>query len=118
MSYDVSFRVKVEGTDVWIPVGDCRANITYNVGELIRKSTGLPWKNEENNGLVKFVIISIKRGLDELRNNPEKYKQYEAKNGWGTVEGTISFFGEIMECWHDLVCDYEPLADVATFWIM
>ena len=25
MSYDISFRVKVEGTDAYIPVGECEA---------------------------------------------------------------------------------------------
>lgn len=117
MSYDVSFRVKVEGTDVWIPIGDCRANITYNVGELIRKSTGLPWVNEANNGFVKHVIVRIERGLDELRNHPEKYKSLESPNGWGTVEGTISFFEKLIDYWHTLLSDYESLADVATLWI-
>lgn len=118
MSYDISFRVKVEGTNMWIPIGDCRANITYNVGELIRESTGLPWVNEANNGFAKHVIIRIERGLDELQNHPEKYKPLESSNGWGTIEGTIRFFEEIIGCWKDLVCDYEPLADIATFWIM
>ena len=51
MSYDISFKVKVDGTDTYVPVGACNANITWNVGEIIRRSTGLEWKNEANNGL-------------------------------------------------------------------
>lgn len=45
MSYDISFRVKVEGLDKWVDVGDCDANITWNVRKIIELSTGLPWKN-------------------------------------------------------------------------
>lgn len=52
MSYDISFKVKVEGLeDTYIRVGSCDANITWNVREMIVKSTGLEWKNEQNNGL-------------------------------------------------------------------
>lgn len=33
MSYDISFRVKVEGTDRYLDTGYCDANITWNVRE-------------------------------------------------------------------------------------
>lgn len=83
MSYDISFKVKVEGIDEYVEVGDVDANITWNVGEMIRKSTGLEWKNEANNGLCRDVMVSIAKGYAELTAFPEKYKQYEAANGWG-----------------------------------
>ena len=51
MSYDIDFRVKVEGLeDRYVSVGECDANITWNLREMIVKSTGLEWKNERNNG--------------------------------------------------------------------
>ncbi len=52
MSYDISFKVKVEGLeDIYVRVGECDANITWNVREMIVKSTGLEWRNCKNNGL-------------------------------------------------------------------
>lgn len=119
MSYDIRFRVKVEGTDRYIDIGYCDANITWNVGEIIRLSTGLEWKNEANNGLVKDIIPCIERGLRELELNPAKYEPFEAPNGWGTVTGTKRFFREILANWHRL-CEWEgeEIANVATFWIM
>ena len=117
MSYDISFKVKVEGVDQYVCVGDCSANITWNVRKIIELSTGLPWHNEANNGLCKYIMPSIKRGLAELRNNPHKYKPYEAKNGWGTVEGTRRFFDDILCAWHELLINHPELEDVATFWI-
>lgn len=117
MSYDISFKVKVEGIDKWVRVGDCEANITWNVGEMIRVSTGLPWNNEENNGLCSEVIPKIRNGLRELISRSDYYRQYNAPNGWGTVESTIRFFREILQCWDNLK-KYEPdIAEVATFWI-
>ena len=41
MSYDISFKVKVEGVDAYVPVGACDANITWNARKIIEKSTGL-----------------------------------------------------------------------------
>ena len=117
MSYDISFRVKVEGVDCYVPVGEQEANITWNVGTIIRLSTGLEWKNEENNGLCVDIIPCIEYGLRQLENNPERYRKYEAKNGWGTVEGTISFFKRVLKDWDLFSYYYEELKNVATFWI-
>lgn len=117
MSYDISFKVKVEGVDAYVKVGDCDANITWNVRKIIELSTGLPWNNEANNGLCVDVIPKIAQGLMELQNHPKKYKPYEAKNGWGTVEGTKLFFQEILKAWDELTRWHEEIVPVATFWI-
>lgn len=117
MSYDISFKVKVEGVDAYVEVGDCDANITWNVRKIIELSTGLPWLNEANNGLCVDVIPKIEHGLKELRTHPEKYKPYEASNGWGTVNGTVYFYERILEAWHELISWHEELVPVATFWI-
>lgn len=121
MSYDIDFRVKVQGLENrYVSVGDCDANITWNLRDMIVKSTGLEWKNEENNGLCKDVIPYIVSGLNELMKHPEKYKQYEAKNGWGTVEGCKRFFTTIISDWNDFCEDSwtEDLVDVTYFWII
>lgn len=112
------FKVKAEGADVWVTVGDCDANITWNVRKIIELSTGLPWKNGANNGLCRDVIPAIHRGYRELLDHPEKYKPYEAPNGWGTVNGTLNFFRRILEAW-DLFEKFEDpkLVNIAAFWI-
>lgn len=117
MSYDISFRVKIEGTERYVEVGDCEANTTWNVREMIRKSTGLPWYNCANNGLCSEVIPKIEKGLYELETKQQKYKKYEAKNGWGTVETTARFFRDILSAWKELKEDDMELAKAATFWV-
>lgn len=117
MSYDISFKVKVEGIDKYVKVGNCNANIPYNVREIIARSTGLEWKNCKNNGLCVDVIPYIKRGLNELRANPNKYKQYEPDNGWGTVKDIDKFFCGIIAAWCYLEWQDPEIASVATFWI-
>lgn len=118
MSYDISFKVKVEGVDRYIRIGECYANTTWNVREMIIKATGLEWKNCENNGFCKDIIPCIEKGYNELTYHPEEYKKYEAVNGWGTVESTRDFFGAILESWRDMKRHEEKdLLDVVTFWI-
>ena len=118
MSYSINFKVKIEGTKQYFDIGYCDANTTYNVREMIVKSTGLEWKNCENNGYCKDVIPYIRKGYEELLFNPEKYYEYEAPNGWGTVVSTREFFCRILAAWEDLV-EWEPdeIVDVVTFWI-
>lgn len=120
MGYDIQFRVKVEGLEsTYLAVGDCNANITWNLREMIVKSTGLDWKNEENNGLCKNVIPYIQKGYDELVKYPEKYKKYESQNGWGTISGCINFFSTILKDWEAFCENYETnyLVDAVYFWI-
>lgn len=73
MSYDISFRVRVEDSDNWVDVGSCEANTTWNLREMIVKSTGLEWNNEADNGLCKDVIPHIINGYRELCEHPDKY---------------------------------------------
>ena len=120
MSYDISWKVKVEGLpDTYVRVGECDANITWNLKDMIVESTGLEWKNEANNGLCKDVIPYIAEGYAELTKYPEKYKCYEADNGWGTINGCKQFFLQIMNDWDAFCQDYctRDLVDVVYFFI-
>ena len=119
MSYDISFRVRVADTDKYIDVGECQANITWNVRKIIELSTGLPWLNEKNNGLCVDVIPKIQQGLSELLKHPKNYKPYEAENGWGTVEGVIRFYRQILDDWSVYIGDTDPeIVAQTTFWVV
>lgn len=119
MSYDISFRVKVDGIDKYVDVGNCDANITWNVRKMIEESTGLPWINEANNGYCVDIIPAIQKGLSELIAHPEKYKQYEAPNGWGTISGTTRFFQQIIQDWNEYTKWEDPeIVAKTTFWIV
>lgn len=120
MSYDISFKVKVEGLpNRYIEVGECSANTTWNLREMIVASTGLEWKNEDNNGLCNDIIPKIAEGYQELFKHPEKYKKYEAKNGWGEVDDCRQFFATILCEWEEF-CESSMTSDfkdVTYFWI-
>lgn len=117
MSYDVGIRVKVENKPVYVSVSNYDPNITWNVKELIYQSSGWEIKNCASNGLAIEWIKKIQKGIKELTKNPEKYRQYEASNGWGTVEGTLSFYRHCIEMFDDFMLYYEELSDVAVVWV-
>lgn len=119
MSYDISFRVKVDGVDKYIESGGCDANVTWNVRDIIQQTTGLPWLNEENNGLCVDVIPAVQAGLSELIRAPEKYRHLEASNGWGTVGSVRRFFQQIIKDWNEYVQWTDPdIVAVTTFWVV
>lgn len=120
MSYDISFRVRVEDSDNWVDVGNCDANITWNLREMITNSTGLEWNNEEDNGLCTDVIPHIIQGYKELCEKPEQYKKYESSNGWGTLSGCKKFFLDIINSWEEFTTSFDtaPLTEYTHFWIV
>lgn len=118
MSYDISIRVKVQDKPTYVEldmVGE--ANTTYNVRDLIVQSSGWQIKSYGNNGNVLEWAEFIKHGIEELENNPEKYRKYEAKNGWGTVESTLDFYKQCLSMVERLMEYYEELADCAVVWV-
>jgi len=106
MSYDISLKVKVEGVDKYVECAE-GGNTTWNVRTLIEKSSGWSIQNCDNNGTAEALGKLIEKGICELENNPEQYKQYEAPNGWGTVESTLHFYKYLLEA-----CKEHPYAYV------
>ena len=70
------------------------ANITHNLAKMADKAGIYEhlWRPDEI-GITKAhqLIIPLNQGLVELESNPEKYKQFNPSNGWGTYEGLIRF---------------------------
>ena len=119
MSYYVNFKVKIEGLEnEYACIDDCNPAVSWRLEEMIKQSTGLKWQIG-NNGLCKDIIPHITNGLIELMNYPEKYKQYEPKNGYETIEDCKIFFMFILIYWFKFCKDdwTKILADVTYFWI-
>lgn len=117
MSWDVEMRVKVESKPIYVPVALIgEANVTYNVTTLIAKSSS--WRmHNGNNGNVLEWKKKIELGIQELENRPEQYREFEAKNGWGTVESTLDFYRDCLAMYESLLEWHEELAEVAVVWL-
>lgn len=89
MSYHVCVECKLEGYDEWVSVTEGN-NITYNLADMFDAACGVRpslWHLQPTS----YVLALVKHGIDELEKNPQKYKKYEAPNGWGTIEGALNF---------------------------
>jgi hypothetical protein len=69
-------------------------NITHNLGEMAIQAElyNALWRPDEL-GVEKAydLLFSLAMGLEKLRNNPEHFKTFNPKNGWGDYEGLVEF---------------------------
>lgn len=116
MSFDFRFVAKLEGIEEYATVGYLEANITYNVGTLIRKSTNWDLKNGVGEKLTD-LIPKLLVGIRELTLNEKEYQQYEPANGWGNIEGVINLYENIIKAWKELKEGSEEIANIAHIYI-
>lgn len=96
MSYDVNFKTKLEGTDQWVYVGDDWINHTYNTAAMIKEVCGSSPSDWDGRKCADMYPV-IAQGATLLQNNPQRYRQFEPSNGWGTVETTLDFLMKIAD---------------------
>lgn len=95
MSYDVSFKAKLAGTkNQYVYVGDDWINHTSNTSDMIKEVCGSrppEWSGKS----CKDMYPVIMQGISLLTIFPQKYRSFEPKNSWGTVETTVAFLQKI-----------------------
>ena len=75
------------------------SNITHNLNKMA-EAAGIYqaiWRPEEiflDQPRAKDIEPYLYLGIKELASNPEKYKQFDAPNGWGTYEDLLRFLKE------------------------
>ena len=104
MSYDVSFKAKLEGAERWVYVGPEWINHTSNTSAKIKEVCG-SYPSEWDGKKCSEMLPVITQGCDRLRSHSQEYRQFEASNGWGTVETTLKFLNDIR-----LACEEFPTA--------
>jgi len=70
------------------------SNITHNLN-VMAEQAGIYehlWRPDEI-GVTKAkeLIEPLRQGLHKLKLNPEKYKEFNPDNGWGSYEGLVKF---------------------------
>lgn len=68
------------------------ANITHNLATMADKAGIYEalWNPAEKTK-AKEIIPLLEKGIEKLKAEPEYFKKYNAKNGWGVYENLISF---------------------------
>lgn len=84
-------EIEIETNEFW------HGNITHNLTEMadecypdLESLYTLLWSEENPNNIV-YYIQQLLACLIELQNDPDRYKQYNPSNGWGTYEQLVEF---------------------------
>ena len=87
------------------------ANITHNLNQMAEEAgiyTCL-WRPEEI-GITHAweLILPLEEGLQRLRDDPNRFAQFNPKNGWGTYDTLVGFVLDYL-----LACELYPQAIVS-----
>lgn len=103
MSLDFSLYRKQPTEIFW-------ANVTHNLNRMA-DAAGIYkclWRPEEV-GITRAseMIAPLKEGLENLKANPDKYRQYDAENGWGKYDDFVPWIERLLAA-----CEENPDAEV------
>lgn len=102
MSYDVSFKAKLEGVDQRVYVGADWISHASSADALIKEVCG-SYPSEWTGRKCADMYPVIMQGISLLNLNPQRYRPFEA--GYSTVESVIEFLWKIADN-----CDKYPTA--------
>ncbi len=92
MSLDVSL-IAIRPTEVY------ESNITHNLGRMADEAGIYQhlWRPEEI-GVTKAeqLVEPLTNGLALLKSDPERFRAFNAKNGWGVYENFIPFIEQYL----------------------
>lgn len=89
MSLDISLTAKVETTVV-------NKNITHNLGKMWKEAGVYDALYNSKGKMAKEVLPTLENGLQEMIAEPERFKQFEASNGWGMYEDAVSWLSDLI----------------------
>jgi hypothetical protein len=103
MSLDVDLMVTQ-------PVSVYEGNITHNLGKMageVKLSNGMTlyevlWRPDEQEGLnfARDISELLDEGWNILLSDPEKFKNFNPENGWGSYDGLCNFVYKYRNaCW-------------------
>jgi hypothetical protein len=102
MSWDISLTEK-QCVDVEIAeVG----NYTYNVSKMYVEAMGTSL-NPLHGKKASEIIETLKTGVKNMKEDPEKYKAMNPSNGWGDYEGALMYLETFLAA-----CEENPNATV------
>jgi hypothetical protein len=88
-----------------------QSNITHNLTEMAHEAGIYEacWRPEEI-GITKAeqLIEPLKQGIERLKAEPERFKQFNPSNGWGDYDGFVRWLENYLAA-----CIEHPKADVS-----
>lgn len=87
------------------------ANITHNLGSMADAAGiyGVVWEPGENGIKTAHDLIEpLTRGIDTMKADPDRFKAFDAANGWGTYNSFVPWLERYLEA-----CTQHPNAEVS-----
>jgi hypothetical protein len=95
--YRLYLRVRLQD-DNWVIVGESH-EIQWDTRDLINASSGWFIVNQDKIGMASDFIPKLHRGIMELQNSSETYRDYEMMLGLGTIKNVLFFYkGLLNDC--------------------
>lgn len=88
-------------------------NITHNLNTMADEAGIYKhlWRPEELGITVaNELIIPLREGLQRLKDDPERFKEFNPSNGWGSYEVLVEFVSEYLNA-----CESWPMAEISTW---
>lgn len=79
-------------------------NITHNLGRMADEAGIYQclWRPDENGiSIARQMIEPLEAGLALLHSDPERFRQLNPSNGWGSYEGLVEFVTECLDACRD-----------------
>ena len=89
MSLDISLKATIETYVV-------DTNITHNLTGMWKEAGIYSALYESKGKTAKEVLPSLEKGLHLMKNEPERFKQYDSPNGWGTYKDALPWLSELV----------------------
>ena len=87
------------------------SNITHNLNKMAKEAGiyEIVWRPDEN-GITKAkqLIDPLTKAINIMRADPERFKKFDAPNGWGLYEHFVPWLEEYLKA-----CEIEPEAWVS-----
>lgn len=99
MSYDIRLGVKVaDAGGLFAVIAEPElSSPTYNLRNMFVACMG--WDYAQSKWYnVADVLPNIRHGIAELQERPDKYRKYNASNGWGTVKDALDALKSLYQC--------------------
>lgn len=101
MSLDISLHIEVDtGGPLPHYVSLYQGNITHNLAVMAREA-GIYralWHPEELRvETAADLVVLLEKGVELMRGDPERFRKYNADNGWGTYDQFLPMIEEYLE---------------------
>lgn len=75
------------------------SNITHNLGKMASEAGiyDCLWRAPENGFTkAKQIIQILEKGIEEMKCDPEHFRQFDSENGWGTYDDFLPWLEKVL----------------------